>query len=155
LAADADQSDVSISWGDSPSLIQDEQPSLVVSFQASDVPVLVRASHELAIEQEPQHVRVRGYVHLLSREEVGSPGTIGVDLIENDDVNKIRVRVPTNDQYHLAVAAHDAGRLIEAHGNLQREGNNWWLYDATLSDSEQPADDQDLRSHSSGLFDEE
>jgi hypothetical protein len=97
-------------------------------------------------------VRVQGYVHFLSREEVGSPGTIGVDLIENDDVNKIRVRVPTNDQYHLAVSAHDAGRPIEARGNLQREGNLWWLYDATLSNFERPdADDQETRSASGGL----
>jgi hypothetical protein len=51
LASDADESDVSISWGDSNSLLQDDQPSIIVSFQASDVPVLVRASNELAIEQ--------------------------------------------------------------------------------------------------------
>lgn len=55
---------------------------------------------------------------------------------------KLRVRLDEDD-YHRALQAHDEGRGVTVVGDLEREGNISWLYNArilTLTDSDRASD---------------
>ena len=126
ICVDADEADVTITWNKGTTGLTEEETRVTrVEFSTTDVPILERAANELAIDQPEERVALSGYVHCLSRKEVSSPGTIGLDIVGREIPNRVRVHVPTNSQYHLAVTSHDLGRLVYATGNLQREGNIW------------------------------
>jgi hypothetical protein len=139
LSADADEAAISVAWD--PAGPGDEPAPANFFFTASDAPVLERAANRL-VEPEPQReVVASGTVHLLSRAEFAGPGVVGLTTIERP-TRKLRVRLDEDD-YHRALQAHDEGRGVTVVGDLEREGNISWLYNArilTLTDSDRASD---------------
>ena len=58
----------------------------------------------------------------------GTPGVVGIDDRRLHD----RVPLVNDDEYHEAVLAHDQERVITVTGELSREGNLNWIYNAEL-----------------------
>ena len=98
-------------------------------FGAGDSIVLGKAADRLLSPEEPPQVQaVLGRVHLLTKKESAGPGVVGID----DGKRKYRVRLSTEAEYHDAVMAHDQNFIVEVTGQLSREGNMNWLYNARL-----------------------
>lgn len=58
-----------------------------------------------------------GYITKLVRPKDETAGTITLDSVVGDVERKIRVAL-TGDDYHLAVIAHDQGKLVRIQGNV-------------------------------------
>ena len=97
-------------------------------FSGSDVRVLEQASTQLSVPPPSKQLRVKGRVHLLTRKEADGPGVVGID----DGKYRYRVRFGSDEEYHQAVLAHYRDRNIVVEGDLSREGNLRWLYNAQL-----------------------
>ena len=126
LAENSDGADITIEWG--PLAGQHDSPS-TFEFSPSESVTLFSASTILSSPPEIHSFLVAGRVHLLTKKDADGPGVVGVD----DGHRKYRVRLASESQYHDAVLAHDQKREIEVSGQLSREGNVSWLYDATIT----------------------
>jgi len=126
LAENSDGADITIEWG--PIAGQHDSPS-TFEFSPSESVTLISASTILSSPPEIRSLLVAGRVHLLTKKDADGPGVVGVD----DGHRKYRVRLASESQYHDAVLAHDQKREIEVSGQLSKEGNVNWLYDATIT----------------------
>ncbi len=129
LAADASGSEISVSW--EPTDLEQPERRWAFVFEPSDVPVLEKAASTLIATEPKRRVTALGIVHLLTRAEAEGPGVVGITTIGDAPAKKLRVRLDPGD-YHRAVSAHDNGAIVKVFGDLEREGNLAWLYDATI-----------------------
>ena len=129
LTSNSDAAEIVVEW--SPRDIEQSRMSRShFVFEPNDNSILSRAAAQLSTpEQSPQSHRARGRVHLLTKKEAGDPGVVGID----DGKRKYRVRLTSEAEYHEAVMAHDENLIVEVVGELSREGNIQWLYQARLS----------------------
>jgi hypothetical protein len=102
-------------------------------FQRNDADALSRAAAKLVQPETVSHVVIRGRVHLLTKKAVGEPGVFGIEDIDSPHGRKVRVRLSSPADYHLAVRAHDEDLLVEVVGRLEKQGTFSWLYDASLT----------------------
>jgi hypothetical protein len=72
-----------------------------------------------------------GRVHLLTQREAGGPGVIGVENLSAARPKKLRVHLSDRD-YHIAIQAHDRNEAVVVQGQMEREGNIYWIYDGQL-----------------------
>lgn len=130
LAENSDAANIVVSWDAE----HGERPSSETEFVfvASQVPVLERAANALVAPQPQRDVSAEGTVHLLSRDDVSGPGVVGVTTLSGTPANKLRVHLSSED-YHRALGAHDRGSIIRVAGNLEREGNLSYLYQARIT----------------------
>jgi hypothetical protein len=131
LIADSDGADISVEWD--PEL---EPPGNVpasrIEFRPSDAEVLSRASMQLVTDVEPPTtISVMGRVHLLTQREAGGPGVVGIENLSTAKPKKLRVHLSDQD-YHLALHAHDLNQAVVIEGRMEREGNIHWVYDGRL-----------------------
>ena len=137
IAANADYANITITWeGDDffPGHGYEQQ----FNFTSAAVPVLERAANELVKPEPTRKAVATGTVHLLSRSDAGGPGVIGLTTLSGHPANKVRVHLDEAD-YHRALTAHDQGAVVSVTGNLEREGNLSWLYQATISQINVPS----------------
>jgi hypothetical protein len=129
LAEESESSSVEVSWETNSSDAPSRKERF--TFSARDIPVLERAAHAL-VKPDTQHaVSAVGRVHLLSRGDIDGPGMVGITTVDGTPSNKVRVHLSPED-YHRALQAHDEGAFIQAVGNLEREGNLAYLYQAKV-----------------------
>lgn len=137
LAEQSESSSVSVSWEMNASNAPSRNEEFI--FTDQDIPILERAAHAL-VKPDIQHaVYAVGLVHLLSRGDVDGPGMVGITTIDGTPSNKVRVHLSPED-YHRALQAHDEGAVIQAVGNLEREGNLAYLYQAKIVRVVSPGD---------------
>lgn len=147
MTQDADYASITIKW--EPSLVDILEYEQEFSFRGSQAPTLARAANELVKPEPTKPESAVGTVHLLSRSESGGPGVIGITTLDGQPAKKLRVHLEEDD-YHRALSAHDRGSIVRVAGNLEREGNLSWLYqarilqviDAQESQSTEAGDDQ-------------
>jgi hypothetical protein len=96
-------------------------------FEPIDVPVLDRASNELAVNPEPQQVELIGEVTLLSRSVESGDRVIRLNVEDGADIRKARIRLSA-EQYEIALEAHRQEASLRLHGTLEKEGRLFWLY---------------------------
>lgn len=65
-----------------------------------------------------------------SRADAGGPGIIGLTTLDGNPAKKL-IHLEEAD-YHRALRAHDEGKVLRVAGNLEREGNLSWLYQARI-----------------------
>jgi hypothetical protein len=132
LAADSDGADITIEWdranGNISILDAPRASTSHFTFQSGDASILERAKVQLQMDRAPERETIQGRVHLLTRKEAGGPGVVGID----DGRRKYRLRLEGDDDYHRAVQAHDADHLVTISGELSREHNLTWIYNAQL-----------------------
>lgn len=100
------------------------------AFTAPDTSVLARAATHLAGDRPPEDVRISGRVTLLDRPKPGDAGVVRLTVTSGADVNVVRVRLGS-DEYETALEAHQVGTELEVSGRLEREGQYFWLYNAS------------------------
>jgi hypothetical protein len=131
LAQNSDGSDITILWEEAADLFGALPPSKFV-FTAADAPVLERAAISLGnVVEQVSRVTVMGRVHLLTKKALGGPGVFGLETISGP-ARKVRVRLRDPEGYHSAVKAHDEDLVLAVDGQLERDGNLSWLYDAEV-----------------------
>lgn len=141
LASDSAESEITVSWEGEDVGQQDRRWEFV--FDPTAVPVLERAANALIVTEPVRRVTALGTVHLLTRADAGGPGVVGITTIGTDaPAHKLRVRLEPED-YHRAVAAHDAGSVVRVSGDLEKEGNLAWLLRARI-DTVVPAPDGEV-----------
>ena len=131
LVSGSDGADISVEWD--PVL---EPPSNVssskVSLSPADVEILTKASTELAASSEPSpHVAIMGRVHLLTQREAGGTGVVGIENLSGERPKKLHVQ-SNEDDYHVALRAHDRNDAVVIEGQMEREGNIHWIYNGRL-----------------------
>ena len=99
-------------------------------FEPIDVPVLDRASNELARNPEPQTVELTGEVTLLSRSVDSVDRVIRLNVEDGADIRKARIRLSA-DQYEIAMEAHRQEASLRLSGILEKEGRMFWVYNPT------------------------
>ena len=131
LVAGSDGADISVEWD--PVLEPPANaPASRIEFRPSDVEVLGKASVQLASAAEQSiHVTVMGRVHLLTQREAGGPGVVGIENLSGTAPKRLRVHL-NDDDYHLALRAHDRNDAIIVAGDIQREGNIHWVYNGRV-----------------------
>lgn len=130
LAEHADHARISVTWEHDVLTPQVNEEEFI--FTSSAVPILERAANELVKPEPARNVTAIGTVHLLSRSDAGGPGIIGITTLEGQPAKKMRVHLQEED-YHRALSAHDEGKAVQVSGNLEKEGNLSWLYQAHLT----------------------
>jgi hypothetical protein len=131
LASDSDGADIKIEWErpvEATLAGESVTNNVTFEFEPGDAPILERAKAQLHVNIAPERQSITGRVHLLTRKDAGGPGVVGID----DGQRKYRVRLESSQEYHRAVQAHDAEDLVTVSGEVSREGNLTWLYDARL-----------------------
>lgn len=130
LAENSDAANVIVSWdeGRAPTSTAESE----FTFDASHVPILERAAHALVAPQPQREATAEGRVHLLSRDDADGPGVVGITTLDGTPAKKLRVHLGSED-YHRALGAHDLGSLVQVAGNLEREGNLSYLYQARIT----------------------
>jgi len=112
-----------------PSPAPNESSTVVITFSATEAPVIARAADLFALDPEPQDVTLVGDVTLLSRDTPGDDQLIRLNVDTGADIRKARMRL-SRDQYQLAMDAHRREASLRVSGRLEREGRLYWLYDA-------------------------
>lgn len=131
ITENSDGSDITIEWDTSvPGDVEDQISRY--EFSGGDTPILEKAAHRLAAAEESTFTSVVGRVHLLARKEADSPGVFGVENLQGNQPKKVRVRLADDDEYHEAIRAYEENLAVQVSGNLEREGNLHWLYNAHL-----------------------
>jgi hypothetical protein len=130
-----------------------QQTSGEVAFDAVEAPVLDKVANLFAAESEPQNVTLTGEVTLLSRSSDDPHRVIRLNIASGADVRKARVRL-SDEQYRLAMEAHQEEAALSVSGRLEKEGNQYWLYDADAVTvvPEPPADSETRNPNQPGLL---
>lgn len=130
IAEHADHASVRVTWEHDNFANNDYEQEFTSTSSA--VPVLERAANELVKPEPIRKATASGTVHLLSRSDSGGAGVVGLTTLSGQPARKLRVHLEEDD-YHRALTAHDQGNVVEVTGNLEREGNLSWLYQAHIT----------------------
>ncbi|MFC7591241.1 hypothetical protein ACFQYP_51755 [Nonomuraea antimicrobica] len=133
ISDSAEEADISIEWdplSPDPNLPATQRFEL----RSSDTEILYKAATRLVAPPPARRVTVVGRVHLLTKKHVGGAGVVGIEALKPGEYKKLRVRMESAEDYHRAVHAHDNDLAISVSGNLSREGNINWVYDARLDE---------------------
>ncbi|MEY9913311.1 hypothetical protein ABIA35_009578 [Catenulispora sp. MAP12-49] len=131
IASDSDGADIAIEW-DRAVPLSDSSLDSYFELQASDAPVLVAASEQLAEGDPARSVTVTGRVEVLTKKQAGGPGVIAIEIFGSESPRRVRVRVVSPDDHHQMVRAYDEDLAVQVSGEIRREGNYYWLDDARL-----------------------
>ncbi|NMO54496.1 hypothetical protein HH310_25335 [Actinoplanes sp. TBRC 11911] len=135
FASRADESDIRIVWDSGVDLLQPPElasPISTYAFTRQDANILGRAARYLADDPTPAtHEVVIGRVHVASKKRPGDPGVFGLEVSEGP-VRKVQVRLRNALEYHRATRALDQDLILAISGNLERDGNQAWLYNAEI-----------------------
>lgn len=94
-----------------------ENQSRKFEFDGKNVEVLEQVSGYYKDDYVLPDRVLTGYITKLVRPKDETAGTITLDSIIGDVERKIRVALK-GDDYHLAVIAHDQGKLVRVHGDV-------------------------------------
>jgi hypothetical protein len=100
-----------------------------ITFDSVESAVLSKVAEKFSEAKAPETVHLLGEVSRLDNSSTSPVHLIGLDIKSGSDVRRARVRL-TPEQYELAVEAHAAHNWLEVSGQLQRDGRDYWLYNA-------------------------
>jgi len=105
-----------------------------VEFDRADLSPLSTARQRLRSTDREAGVTVTGIVRQLRREEIkeGSPVVVSVAVTESsrEDLRNVRVRLDWS-QVHDLVSAFDESATVRIRGDLEKDGNFYWLYNTS------------------------
>lgn len=118
---------ISMDWASSRAPIQQAPPS--VTFEPSSMPVISEAVDLLRNLGPFDDELVEGFVVRLNRgKEEEAIGSIAIEGVVRGARRIVHVELP-DEQYHLALRAHDDRRPVRVRGTLAKRGRNWVLSD--------------------------
>ncbi|MBX5468876.1 MAG: hypothetical protein IRZ21_03155 [Thermoleophilaceae bacterium] len=123
----AAQVQISVNWAASrpPTL---DRPSTVM-FESNTLPVLEEAVNALRQLGPFEDELIEGFVIRLNRgKEEEAIGSIVIEGTAHGARRNVHVQLP-DEQYHLAIRAHDERQPVRVRGTLAKRGRNWVLSD--------------------------
>ncbi|MER7500895.1 hypothetical protein AB0L05_02085 [Nonomuraea pusilla] len=147
IVENAGEADISIEWD---TLSPDPHLPATQRFElkGSDIEILHKASTRLVASPPAQRITVVGRVHLLTKKHVGGAGVVGIEALTPGEYKKLRVHMQSAEDYHRAVQAHDNDLAVSVSGNVSREGNINWVYQARLDEILGPIETMSRGSYS-------
>lgn len=100
-----------------------------VTFDAVESDILKQVFERFTIAPPPTPVTIRGEVSRLDNSTTNPVRLIRMDIAQGADVEHAKVRLDA-DQYAAALEANGTGRWVEVTGTLEKEGRDYWLYNA-------------------------
>ena len=100
-----------------------------IAFDSVESPVLDRVAADFAQSPPPESVKLTGEVSLLDNSTAVPIHLVRIDVMTGSKVKRARVRL-SPEQYQLAVEAHANKQRLRASGTLEKDGRDWWLYNA-------------------------
>ena len=97
-----------------------------VRFEASSLPILREAVSALRQLGPFEDELVEGFVSRLVRGKEDEIGTIVIEGTARGEKRNVHVELP-DDQYHLAIRAHDERLPVRIRGTLAKRGKSWVL----------------------------
>lgn len=123
----AAQVHISMAWASSRAPIQQAPPS--VTFEPSSMPVISEAVDVLRNLGPFDDELIEGFVVRLNRgKEDEAIGSIAIEGFVQGRRRVVHIELP-DEQYHLALRAHDDRRPVRIRGTLAKRGRNWVLSD--------------------------
>ncbi|PZF09193.1 hypothetical protein DEJ25_15300 [Curtobacterium sp. MCPF17_011] len=101
-----------------------------VTFDPVESEVLSDVAARLTEAPPARAVRITGEVSGLDNSTASPVHLVRLDVGSGAEIKHARVRL-TPEQYDLAVQAHAEGRWVSANGTLERDGRDYWLYNAS------------------------
>ncbi|MDX6699600.1 MAG: hypothetical protein QOE65_2997 [Solirubrobacteraceae bacterium] len=117
---------VSVDWSVSRPATTTAPPA--VTFEPSSLPVLGEAVKVLRRLGPFDNELIEGFVARLIRGKQDEIGTIVVEGQAQGEPRNVHVELP-DEQYHLAIQAHDERRPVQIRGTLLKRGRTWVLSD--------------------------
>jgi hypothetical protein len=128
--------DVSVHWASSRPPTTSREPR--IAFEPSTLPVLEEAVSALRQLGPFEDELVEGFVIRLNRgKEEEAIGSIVIEGLAQGTIRNVHVELP-DEQYHLAITAHDERRPVRIRGTLAKRGRNWVLSDPGQLRFEEP-----------------
>jgi len=107
-------------------------PVETIVFSRELLPPLAAANVRLRATEAPKKARVRGVIKQMTKEELveGTPFLVSMRVLDGVEAKVVRVRMDWSF-FHQAVGAFERGDVLSLLGDVEREGNNFWLYNPT------------------------
>jgi hypothetical protein len=115
--------DVSLSWARTRPR---KRPRNVIRFDNDDVAILSEAARTFRNREPRPDERLFGFVHILKRDQSDSDGTITLRANIDGRLQSVTAVLNQND-YRLAINAHEDRAGVMAEGDLERVGQRWSL----------------------------
>ena len=144
MVSSAEAAEVTVDW--SPTLHAEAPRREITQFEFSGgiAEILRQASERLATAEPAEYVSVIGWVRLLARPKRGENGLVSLRVISGSESNSIRVPL-SEEQFEVAAEAITHDMSLAVSGRQEREGNRYWLYNASrLRVTELPPDQRYL-----------
>lgn len=125
LARGGRETEIRVHW--SPLVRSPESAPRSIEIRPDHVSAFAEAATRFKRPASVTKVTVRGTVVGLERSRFGEDGISRLEVQSGSQARILRVRLST-DQYDAAIAAHQAGDVIEVTGDQSRAGNLFWLY---------------------------
>jgi hypothetical protein len=100
-----------------------------IAFDAVESKVLNVVAQKFKEAKPPEPVVVSGEVSLLDNSSSSPVHLVRLDIKTGSKVRRARLRL-SPEQYDLAVEAHRSHNWLHLSGRLQRDGRDYWLYNA-------------------------
>jgi hypothetical protein len=126
---------VTVDWAASRPPTRVETPA--VTFEAASLPVIQEAVQSLRQLGPFEDEAVEGFVGRLVRGKEDEIGTIVIDARVHGGQRNVHVELP-DEQYGLAISAHDDRRPVRIRGTLSKRGRSWVLSDPGQLRLEEP-----------------
>lgn len=129
---------IAVDWASSRRPTTEHRPS--VTFEPSTLPVLEEAVNVLRQFGPFENEVIEGFVIRLNRgKEEEAIGSIVIEGLVQGTIRRVHVELP-DEQYHLAITAHEERRPVRVRGTLAKRGRNWILSDLGQLRLEEPGD---------------
>jgi hypothetical protein len=130
MVSSAEAAEVTVDW--SPTLHAEAPRREITQFEFSGgiAEILRQASERLATAEPAEYVSVIGWVRLLARPKRGENGLVSLRVISGSEANSIRVPL-SEEQFEVAAEAITHDMPLTVSGRQEREGNRYWLYNAS------------------------
>lgn len=141
IVRDTTEAEVEVLWSLEPVMIEDARPAdRAFVFTGNQAPILERASLELSTATPSEYVQVTGWVSVVARPKRGEPGLIRLKVISGSEAATLQVRL-NEEQFEIATTAIAQELGLSVTGRQEREGNRYWLYNASRLRTVELSDD--------------
>lgn len=131
MIVDSDGADVTVEWSGEVVTSRPLPAITRLAFEGSAAPVLERAAHTLASLQPAENVTAVGRLSLVSRPKRGEMGVVRLKVSAGSEASTLQIRLE-DDAFEVAAAAIAHEEEVRVTGRQERDGNRYWLYDASL-----------------------
>lgn len=123
FVSDGNGLDFSLTWARTrPS----PEPRHRATYSTSDAQVLAEAAKMLKNREPLRNEVVEGYVRVLNREATAQQGRVQIQTYVDGQPRSVSVDL-SSDLYKRALGAHDSRSTVRIEGDLEFEGQRWYL----------------------------